>query len=95
MIVMNVTYKCKPNQRDSFLETIKAEGLDAACRAENGNIQYDYFKACADKNILLLLEKWEDADALSAHTQQPHFLKIGKIKEMFVEETIIEKYQSE
>ena len=32
MEILNVTYKCKKGMREKFLETIKAEGLDAASR---------------------------------------------------------------
>ena len=43
MIVLNVTYKCKPDKREEFLEMIYAEGIDVASRAEAGNIVYDYY----------------------------------------------------
>ena len=43
MIVLNVTYKCKPDRREEFLEMIYAEGIDEACRAEDGNMKYDYY----------------------------------------------------
>ena len=42
MIVLNVTYKCKAGMREKFLEKIVSEGIDVACRAEAGNIKYDY-----------------------------------------------------
>ena len=42
MIVLNVTYQCKPELREEFLEAIMTEGIDAASRAEAGNIKYDY-----------------------------------------------------
>ena len=43
MIVLNVTYNCTPEQRDAFLKKLNEEGLAAACRAEAGNIKYDYY----------------------------------------------------
>lgn len=43
MIVLNVTYRCKPGMRDEFLQKIQAEGIDAASRAEAGNLKYDYY----------------------------------------------------
>lgn len=43
MIVLNVTYRCKPGMRDRFLEAIAAEGIDKASRAETGNLKYDYY----------------------------------------------------
>jgi quinol monooxygenase YgiN len=92
MIILNVTYKCRPDMREEFLEAIMAEGIDAACRAETGNIKYDYFRSVNDSDELLLVEKWQDAEALASHGKQPHFARLGKIKTEFVEDTVIEKY---
>ena len=94
MIVMNVTYKCKPEMREEFLERIMTEGIDIACRAEDGNIKYDYFISTDDSDELLLVEKWRDADALAAHGRQPHFARLREIKDEFVTETLIEKYEA-
>ena len=94
MIVMNVTYKCKPEMREEFLERIITEGIDIACRAEDGNIRYDYFISTDDSDELLLVEKWRDADALAAHGKQPHFARLREIKDEFVTETIIEKFEA-
>ena len=72
MIVLNVTYKCKPGLRDEFLEMIFTEGIDRACRAEDGNIRYDYYTPVEGGDELFLLEKWRDADALAKHAGQPN-----------------------
>ncbi len=93
MIVLNVTYKCKPGMRETFLENIKGEGLDAKSRAEAGNIKYDYYFPAEEKDELLLVEKWKDADAVADHGVQPHFLRLGEIKSLYVDETIIERYE--
>ena len=95
MIVLNVTYRCKAGMRERFLEAIKAEGIDAACRAEDGNFKYDYYMSAEAENEMLLLEKWRDADALAVHQGQPHFKRLGEIKDEFVDETLIEKYFTE
>ncbi len=94
MIVLNVTYKCKPEMREEFLEMIMAEGIDAECRREPGNIKYDYYRAADDCDELLLIEKWQDAEALAAHSRQPHFARLGELKADFVTETIVEKYET-
>ena len=92
MIVLNVTYKCKPGKREEFLATIRAEGIDAASRAEAGNIKYDYYIPTDGSDELLLVEKWQDADVLAAHAGMPHFAKLGGLKSQFVDDTIIEKF---
>ena len=93
MIVLNVTYKCKPGKREEFLKAIMAEGIDAACRAEAGNIKYDYYRPVDGSDDLLLVEKWRDADVLAVHGKQPHFARIGELKPAFVEDTVIEKFE--
>ena len=92
MIVLNVTYKCSPDQVRRFLEAIWTEGLDAASRAEEGNIKYDYYYQAAETGEILLVEKWRDAEALAKHMEEPHFKRLGQIKEGFGIETVIEKY---
>jgi len=94
MIVLNVTYKCKPGARNRFLETIRAEGIDAASRAELGNYKYHYYLPTEGEDELLLIEKWEDAEALTFHKDQPHFKRLGELKPEFVLETLIEKYET-
>ena len=67
------------------------EGIDAASRAEAGNIKYDYYTPVDGDDELLLVEKWRDADALKAHSAQPHFARLGEIKAEFVLDTVIER----
>lgn len=93
MIVLNVTYQCKPGMRETFLERILAEGIDAASRMESGNLKYDYYLPFdGSDDELLLVEKWKDADALTVHGKTPHFLRLGNLKAEYVNETVVEKF---
>ena len=92
MIILNVTYKCKPGMREKFVEAIKAEGIDAASRAEAGNFKYDYYMSVDNSDELLLVEKWQDTEVLAVHGKQAHFARLGQIKAEFVEDTVIERY---
>ena len=93
MIILNVTYKCKPGMREEFLNAIRAEGLDAACRAEAGNLKYDYYLPADGSDELLLVEKWRDAEALALHGKEPHFARIGALKPLYVIDTLIERFE--
>ncbi len=93
MIVLNVTYKCKPGMREAFLERIMAEGIDTACRADVGNIKYDYYFSAEDDDELLLVEKWQDAGALAEHARQPHLEVLKGFKADYVKETVLEKFE--
>lgn len=93
MIVLNVTYRCKPGMRDAFLERIMAEGIDIACRAEPGNLKYDYYYPTDDGDEVLLVEKWRDAGALKTHSEMPHLIRLAAIKPAYVTETIVERFE--
>ncbi len=92
MIVLNVTYRCKPDLRDEFLEMIITEGIDTASRKEAGNIRYDYYLPAAGGDELLLVEKWRDADALAGHGRQPHLARLKELKAEYVLDTVIERF---
>ena len=94
MIVLNVTYKCKPEMVPEFLEAIITEGIDEASRSESGNIKYDYYIPADGSDELLLVEKWQDAEALAEHGKQPHFARLGALKPEFVLDTVIERYET-
>ena len=94
MIVLNVTYKCKPEMVPEFLEAIITEGIDEASRSEAGNIKYDYYIPADGNDELLLVEKWQDAEALAEHGKQPHFARLGALKPEFVLDTVIERYET-
>ena len=94
MIVLNVTYKCKPDLRAEFLDAILAEGIDVASRAEAGNLKYDYYIPFDDDGDLLLVEKWRDAEALAAHAETPHYAKLKALKPRFVTDTVVERFET-
>ena len=94
MLVFNVTFRCKPGQRDAFWNAICAEGI-AAARAEAGNLRYDWFFPADGGDTLLLIEKYRDADAVAAHVAQPHTARLVELKEMYVTDMVLEKFQSE
>ena len=93
MIVLNVTYKCRPGMREKFLEAILREGIDAASRSEPGNLKYDYYIPFDGGDDLLLVEHWRDEAALKAHADTPHYAKLKELKPAYVTETVVERYE--
>ena len=93
MLVYNVTFQCRPGQRETFLEALRAEGIDAASRAEEGNLQYDWFRAVDAPDDLLLIEKYRDEAAVAAHVRSAHVARLVELKERYVDELILEQYE--
>lgn len=93
MLVLNVYYKAKPGKREEFYKAVAQSGVAEASRNEAGNLKYDYFRAADDPDLLLLIEHWKDQDAFDFHVQQPHFKELGSIKETYVVDTDIMKFE--
>lgn len=89
MLILNVTYTMKPGMRDTFLNEVQAQGIQAAVRREEGCLQYDYYLPVEDSNTLLLVERWRDRAAQQAHLTTPHMAALGKIKADCVTDTQI------
>ena len=45
MLILHVRYDIKPGEKENYVAAVKAAGIDAASRAEEGCRQYDYFYA--------------------------------------------------
>ena len=88
-IVWLVTYKCKSGMAEEFVRAIKDGGLQAAVRAEDGCMQYDYHISCEAEDTVLLVEHWRDQAAVKRHAETPTMEKIKELKAQYVEDTQI------
>lgn len=93
MLVFNVTFKCKNGMRDVFLDAILSEGIDSAARSEPGNLMYEWYIPTGNSTDLLLIEKYQDDDAVAEHVRQPHTARLVELKEAYVDDMILEKYE--
>ena len=93
MIEIHVNYHFENNEkRDEFYKKLWDEGIISACRAEDGNLKYDYYIPVGKDNVIFLLEQWKDAQAVDVHGKMEHFLKLQGIKADLVSSTDIVKY---
>lgn len=92
MLTMNLYYEMKPGKKQEFLDKIYSLGIPQTTQKEDGCIAYDFY-ASADKDVVLLIEKWESDDCLPSHTQQEHFKKLIEIKNDYVISTVCDKFE--
>ena len=95
MIHVVAVITAKPGQREKILEAAR-ENL-APVRAEKGCIEYGpvvdaefgAFQTPLGPDTFMVIEKWEDADALKAHAAAPHMAAYGKkVKDLIASRTI-------
>ena len=92
MLTWNVTYHCRPGQREAFYQSICDLGVRDNSKAEEGNLRYDYFFAAEAPDDLLLVESWTEPAFQQAHCGTEIFSKLQELKAEFCEGVEIEKF---
>ena len=75
MIVVHATFPIDPDERDRVLDRI--DELQEHTREEPGVIEYVASTDVEDPNLLRFTERYEDEEALGAHTQTDHFAEFA------------------
>jgi len=92
MLLVTAKITAKPGQRDKIIEN--SNDLVETTRKEPGCMNYDLYSSTEDENILMVLEKWENKEALDTHTETDHFQAFGQaIEDMVAEEMEVTIYQ--
>ena len=91
-LLLYVYYKVKEGKRDEFVRKIMEDGIDKASQLEAGNNFYEFSCPIDDSSILLLIESWDDSDALALHSKTEHFKKLTEYKNEYVESASVKKY---
>ena len=92
MLTWNVTYHCKPGQREAFYQGLCALGVRENSKSEAGNCRYDYYFAAEAQDDLLLVETWTTPETQQAHCQTEKFAQLQECKAQFCDSVEIEKF---
>jgi len=84
--LLTVTYKARPGMAEEFVRAVAESGVQAAIRAEEGCILYDYYFSAEDADTVLLFEEWESCAHQEVHMKAPHIPKLLEIVEKYTEE---------
>jgi quinol monooxygenase YgiN len=71
MLVLHAHIKVNPNQREVYLG--HARNVMEGSKAEEGNISYHFYEDILDKNQFVVVEEWQDSDALQFHFGTEHY----------------------
>ncbi len=93
MIILHVTFRTQQGKAEEFVQKVLSEGIAKNSEAEEGNYYYDFYHSAEKEDEVMLLEKWENQEVLDLHCKQPHYQRIGELKEQYVVDTVIEKYE--
>ena len=92
MLTWNVTYHCKPGQRDAFFQALCQLGVRNNSIHEEGNLKYDYFFDAQNTDALLLVESWTSPELQQVHCETEIFAQLQALKAQFCDNFHIDKF---
>lgn len=93
-LTINIYYTGENGNARKFVEEMEQSGTAAAIRAEKGNLKYEYFYPLNDKETVLLIDSWENQEAIDAHHQTPMMEKITELRNKYDLHMRVERYVS-
>lgn len=94
-ITINIYYHGKNGNARRFAEEMISGGIVDEIRSENGNLKYEYFYPMDDTETVLLIDSWNDQDALDKHHATPMMQRIIELREKYDLHMEVERYVSD
>ena len=82
-ITVNLYYTGTKGSAAAFAQEMFASGTVEAIRLEEGNLQYEYFQPLEDPETILLIDSWQDQQALDRHHASPMMTRILELREKY------------
>ncbi|MCR5673074.1 MAG: antibiotic biosynthesis monooxygenase [Lachnospiraceae bacterium] len=95
MITVNLYYSGQNGNAQKFAEEMEKSGTADKIRSEKGNVRYEYFFPMNDPETVLLIDAWEDQEAIDAHHASPMMQTIMALREKYDLHMKAERYISE
>ncbi len=94
-ITVNLYYTGKNGNARKFAEEMENTGVAGRIRAEKGNLRYEYFFPLKQPETVLLIDSWEDQDAIDRHHASPMMEEIASLREKYDLHMKVERYLSD
>lgn len=94
-VTVNIYYTGTGGNAKKFVKEMISGGVVGEIRREEGNLRYEYFIAVDDEETVLLIDSWEDQQALDRHHASPMMEKIIALREKYDLHMKVERYVSD
>lgn len=93
-ITVNIRYSGVDGNALKFAEEMVSSGTVDAIRAEAGNLRYEYYQSLDDPETILLIDSWDDQEAIDRHHSTPMMETIAALREKYDLHMTVERYTS-
>ena len=91
-ITFNIYYKSENGNAKKFAEEMISSGIVDEIRSKKGNLRYEYFIPLGDDSTILLIDSWENQEALDEHHNSETMKKITELRNKYDLHMTVEKY---
>lgn len=95
MIAVNIYYSGTNGSARKFAQEMIDSGTAQKIRAEHGNLRYEYFYPVDDAEKVLLIDCWENQEAIDVHHASEMMQVILKLREKYNLNMKVERFTSE
>ena len=89
---LNIYYKGENGSAKEFAKEMISSGIVDEIKSKTGNIRYDYYIPLEDNETILLIDSWENEEALLKHHESETMKKIIDLREKYNLHMKVEKY---
>ena len=94
-ITVNLYYTGENGNARKFAEEMIFSGTVQKIREEKGNLKYEYFFPMEASETVLLIDSWENQEAIDEHHKSPMMQTIMELREKYDLHMKIERYKSD
>lgn len=94
-ITVHIYYTGENGSAKKFAEKMIESGIVDDIRNEKGNIRYEYFIPMDNEETVLLIDSWENQEAIDIHHATPMMDKITQLREKYHLHMNVERYVSD
>lgn len=94
-ITVNLYYTGENGNALKFVQEMENSGTADAIRREEGNLRYEYFIPMQDEETVLLIDSWENQQALDVHHASPMMQTIAALRDKYDLHMRVERYVSD
>lgn len=91
-LTVNIYYTGKNGNARRFAEEMIASGLVEQVRSEPGNERYAYFFPMDDPETVLLIDRWENQQAIDLHHKTPMMEQIAALRNKYQLKMRVERF---
>ncbi|WP_282926326.1 antibiotic biosynthesis monooxygenase family protein [Helcococcus kunzii] len=91
-ITVNIYYRGEGDNAINFAKEMISSGVVKDIKAQKGNIRYDYFVPIDKSDTVLLVDSWDNQEAIDKHHNSPMMVKILELREKYDLRMHVERY---